>query len=222
MLSTSNREIYERAIALGHYERCHELTIPELRSATGAALPTAMPLGGYKFRMNQACSAMGRVQLKYYANRIQVIQSAMNRFWDLLEGVPGLRPHRPAKNSGSTMGGWYSPVGHYLPEELGGLPVEKFIEAVITEGGRIGRGANFPVHLHPVVNQADVYRDGKPTRIAFSERDMRQAPGSLPVSEALAGRCIGVPWFKHDRPDAIARHAAAFRKVAQQAEKLLK
>jgi len=216
MLSTNDREIYERAIALGHYERTGaELTLPNLKPFAG------LPLGGYKFRMNQTCSAMGRVQLKHYPQRIQQIQDAMNRFWDLLEGVPGVRAHRPAANSGSTMGGWYNPLGHYLPEELGGLPLDKFVAAVNAEGGRTGRGGNTPLHLHPVLNDADVYGDGQPTRIAFAGSDVRQGKGSLPVTEALADRCFGIPWFKHDQPESIERYANAFRKVAFQAEELL-
>lgn len=216
MLSTNDQLIYERAIALGHYERTAEIKDPQLAKYAG------LPLGGYKFRMNQTCSAMGRVQLKHYPERIKSIQAGMNRFWDLLEGVPGVRPHRPATGSGSTMGGWYNPVGHYVPEELGGLPVEKFIGAVVAEGSPTGRGCNTPLHPHPVLNQADVYGDGKPTRIAFAQRDVRQSVGSLPVGEALGSRCFGVPWFKHDRKDAIEGYAAAFRKVAGQAEKLVK
>ncbi|NIQ99023.1 MAG: hypothetical protein GTN78_02300, partial [Gemmatimonadales bacterium] len=58
------------------------------------------------------------------------IQRAMNYFWDGLEDLPGLRAHRPPKDSGSTMGGWYCPLGHYLPEELGGLPADRFTDAV--------------------------------------------------------------------------------------------
>jgi perosamine synthetase len=216
MLCTDDRRIYERAVAFGHYRRTSsEVTLPELKRFAG------LPLGGYKHRLNQTCSAMGRVQLRYYPGRMKAIQDAMNRFWDLLEAVPGIRAHRPAEDSGSTMGGWYNPVGHYVPEELGGLAVERFIEAVNAEGGRSGRGCNFPLHLHPVFNEADVYGDGKPTRVAFADRDVRQPAGSLPVSEALAERCFGIPWFKHDRPESIGRYAAAYRKVALQAEKLL-
>lgn len=222
MLCTDDREIYERAIAFAHYERTlTDVTLPDLQATAAAGgFATGLPLGGVKGRINQTCSAMGRVQLRNYPARIKEIQSAMNRFWDLLDGCPGLRPHRTAPTSGSTMGGWYNPVGHYAPEELGGLPVDRFVEAVNAEGGRSGRGVNFPLHLHPVLNDADVYRDGKPTRIAFADRDVRQGPGSLPVSERLAQRAFGIPWFKHDRPDEIRHYANAFRKVATQAEKL--
>ena len=223
MLCTDDREIYERAIAFAHYERTlTDLTLPDLKSTAAAGgFATGLPLGGVKGRINQTCSAMGRIQLRHYPARINAIQDAMNRFWDLLEGCPGLRAHRPAPGSGSTMGGWYNPVGHYLPEELGGLPVERFVEAVNAEGGRSGRGVNFPMHLHPVLNDADVYHDGKPTRIAFSDRDIRQGKGSLPVSEKLGQRAFGIPWFKHDRPESINRYADAFRKVASRANDLL-
>lgn len=223
MLSTNDRDIYERAIALAHYEKTKvEIKNPELRRIVCPdTFPTGLPLGGMKGRLNQTCAAMGRVQLKYYQKRIEEIQRAMNRFWDLLEGVPGLRAHRPAKGSGSTMGGWYNPLGIYSPDELDGLPIQKFIDAVFAEGGRGGRAGNFPLHMHPVFNEADVYNDGKPTRIAFSDRDLRQSPSSLPVSEKINDRLFGVPYFKHDRPELIEQYAAAFRKVALQADKLL-
>jgi perosamine synthetase len=152
------------------------------------------------------------------------IQCALNRFWDLLDGCPGLRPHRVdarQQNEGSTMGGWYNPVGHYVPEELGGLSVDKFISAVVAEGGRTGRGCNFPLHLHPVFNDADVYQDGQPTRLVFASRDVREPRGSLPVAETLASRCFGVPWFKKDVPELIERYAWAYRKVATQAHRLV-
>jgi dTDP-4-amino-4,6-dideoxygalactose transaminase len=145
----------------------------------------------------------------------------MNYFWDQLEGVPGLRPHRVDPKSDNTMGGWYNPLGHYVPEELGGLNVGKYIEAVAAEGAGARRAANFPMHLHPVLNEADVYHDGKPTRNAFTDRDVRQPKGSLPNSEALNERILGVPWFKHYRPEEIRRYAEAYKKVAMQAEQLM-
>jgi perosamine synthetase len=211
MLCTDDPEIHERAIAFAHYERHGELTLPYLKSIAG------LPFGGVKGRMNQTCAAMGRVQLRYYPQRIEEIQSAMNRFWDLLEGVPGIRPHRTAIDSCSTMGGWYNPVGHYLPEELAGMPVEQFIDEVKLEGGRICRGTNFPLHLHPLFHEADVYRDGRPTNIRFAARDVRQGPGTLPVSESLARRTFGIPWFKHDWAEAINHYAAIYRSVAERA-----
>ncbi len=226
MLVTNDQTFYERAIAYGHYERTGvstnwaasgvgDITLPELTPYGG------IPLGAYKHRMNQTCAAMGRVQLKHYPERIQTIQAAMNRFWDLLDGVPGIRAHRPPKDSGLTMGGWYTAKGFYKAEELGGLPVTTFCEAVRAEGvKRCAPGANFPLHLHEMFHTADIFRMGKPTMISFGQRDVRQGPGTLPNAEHITETCIGVPWFKHDRQDIIEEHAAAYRKVAEQADAL--
>src|SRR4029077_18891710 len=102
MIVTNNPELYQRAVAFGHYERTGpgprynpadpQVSLEELKPYIG------MPMGGCKHRMNQTCSAFGRTQLKYFPQRIAAIQDGMNRFWDLLDGVPGLRAHRPAKD----------------------------------------------------------------------------------------------------------------------------
>ena len=225
MLVTNNGAYFERCISYGHYERTgiatrfnsvdSQITMEELKPYAG------VPLGGYKHRMNQTCAAMGRVQLKDYDARMAEIQAGMNRFWDLLDGVPGIKAHRPA-DAQSTMGGWYSPRGLYRAEELGGLPIATFCEAVRAEGAEVWchPGANFPLHLHPVFHTADIFRQGQPTMIAFGQRDVRQGPGTLPVSEAIGQLAFGIPWFKHDNPEIIAEYAAAYRKVAEHADEL--
>ncbi|MCC7352437.1 MAG: DegT/DnrJ/EryC1/StrS family aminotransferase [Anaerolineae bacterium] len=210
ILATNDTEIYERAIAFGHYERfAGDLRTESLKPFRG------LPMGGHKYRMHQLSAAMGRVQLKYYDERCEEIRKAMNYFWDLLEGVPGLQAHRPPKDSGSNMAGWYAPHGLYKPEELGGLSVTHFLEAVRAEGCACDPGVNMPLHLHPLLNTADVYGHGKPTRIAHSDRDLRQPPGSLPVAEGIGARTYSIPWFKHYRPQIIEEYALAFRKVAE-------
>jgi len=217
MLTTDDREIYERALAFGHYERYMAANIqtPSLQPFVG------LPLGGFKNRMHQLSAAVGRVQLKHYDRRTTEIRKAMNRFWDLLEGVPGLRPHRVDEKTGSTMGGWYAPHGIYRKEELGGLSLARFCEAVRAEGVRdCAPGCNRALHTHPVFNEADIYHHGKPTRIANADRDLRQPLGSLPVAERISGEVYSIPWFKHDRPEMIEKYAEAFRKTALNAEAL--
>ena len=211
MLVTNNRTIWERAAAFGHYERFTKTQIedPELVPYAG------LPLGGVKYRMHQLSSAMGRVQLRHYDRRCAEIRNAMNRFWDLLDGVPGIRAHRTAPDSGSDMAGWYAAHGHYVPEELGGLSVTRFAAAVRAEGAPCSPGANLALHTHRLF-QEGWNGVGRPS-----------APGSvipatgLPVSEALGARTYFTPWFKHDRPEQIEQVADAYRKVAENAEELL-
>lgn len=217
MLVTDDLAIYERAIALGHYERFdNDIQTESLRSFAG------LPLGGYKYRMHQLSSALGRVQLKHYDGRCEEIRKAMNYFWDLLERVPGLRPHRIDENTGSNMAGWYGAHGLYVPEELGGLSVARFADAVRAEGC-VGcfPGCNLPLHSHSLFHTCDVYGHGKPTRIANSNRDVRQEQGDLPVSEVIGSRTYSIPWFKHLRPEVIEQYADTFRKVAENYTELL-
>ena len=226
MLVTNDRTIYERCIAYGFYERTGvpsnfnapdaQITLAELKPYIGA------PLGGYKHRLNQLAAALGLGQLEHYDARMREIDAAMNRFWDLLEGVPGIRAIRPPRGSGSTMGGWYAARGLYRSEELGGLSCQRFCEAVRAEGFSICRqGANPPLHVHPLFHTADVFRQGQPTMLAFGQRDVRQGPGSLPVTENVINTAFSLPWFKKDRPADIAEYAAAFRKVAEHAAEIM-
>ena len=223
ILITCNRTIYERAVAFGHYERTGGfgsrlssdlIQDKELQRFSGT------PLGGFKYRMHQMSSALGRVQLKYYKHRMLEIQKAMNYFWDLLEDVPGLKSHRPSASSKSTMGGWYMPHGIYCPEEIGDISVQKYCEVVRAEGVYTTPGMNELLHLKPIFNDADIYGHGLPTRIANSSSDIRQDRGSLPVTELMVDRVISVPWFKHYRPEVIKQYADAFIKVSNLAAQI--
>ena len=217
ILLTNDRRIYERAMIFGHYERAADITLPDLAEGVG------LPWGGYKYRMHQLTSAVGRVQLRNYPAQMAEIDEAMNHFWDLLEGLPGIRAHRPPKGSGLTMGGWYMPSGLYHPEELSGLSLYRFCQAVSAEGSICVPGCNKALHLHPLLNTVDVYGQDRPTRLANLPDgvDIRQPPGSLPIAEGIQERVFGVPWFKRFRPKVIEEHAAAFRKVIENHRELL-
>ena len=204
MLVTDDRMIWERAAAFGHYERFtpEHVTDPALAHFAG------LPIGGVKYRMHQMSSAVGRVQLRHYDRRCEEIRNAMNRFWDLLEGVPGIRAHRVAPDSNSNMAGWYAAHGHYVPEDLGGLSITRFAQAVRAEGAACSAGANRALHTHPL------FREGWPGLAHIAEDRPVRDPAILPVSDALGARTFFTPWFKHDRPDEIEQVADAYRKVA--------
>ncbi len=218
MLVTDNREIYQKAIAFGHYDRNSDkyIDVDDLIPYMG------LPSGGYKYRMHQMSAAVGRVQLKHYDQRCKEIQDAMNYFWDLLEDVPGIKAHRPAKGSNSTMGGWYNPKGLYYAEELGGLNINVYTKALNAEGIKTSPGGNIPLHTHRLFQDCDVYHDGKPTRIAYANRDVRLLDKSIYVGEKINSLTIKIPWFKRFRKEIIEEHAEAFRKVGAQYEELLK
>ncbi|HHV59533.1 MAG TPA: DegT/DnrJ/EryC1/StrS family aminotransferase [Clostridiaceae bacterium] len=217
ILVTNDRDIYERAIAFGHYERFDDrIQNKELRKYIG------LPLGGYKYRMHQLSSAVGRVQLKYYDERCAEIRKAMDYFWKQLESMSAIKPHRVLEGSGSNMAGWYLPYALYNKNELGGLSITRFTEAVRAEGvANCIAGCNNPLHTHPVFNTCDIYGHGKPTRLANSKDDIRVFDRDLPVSEKIGSMIFSVPWFKKFVPEVIEEYAYAYRKVCENYKDLL-
>jgi dTDP-4-amino-4,6-dideoxygalactose transaminase len=209
MLTTNSKEVYERVIIFAHYERDGEVTDEKLKAGAG------LPWGGYKYRMHQMSSVVGLEQVKKYPGEMAEIDQAMNYFWDLLEDVPGLGSHRPSKDSGTTKGGWYASHGIYKKNELGGLSLQRFCDAVQAEGVSVCYpGCNAALHTHPLFSSVDVYGSGMATnRAGYS--------GELPVAESIQSRVFNIPWFKHYRPEIIAEYAAAYRKVAENYRDLL-
>src|SRR5690606_2012321 len=113
------------------------------------------------------------------------IRKAMKYFWSLLEGVPGLRAHMVDESDGSNMAGWYAPHGLYCPEELEGLSVERFCDAVRKEGFGASPGANKALHMHNIFKDYNGLNFEKPARIAFTDRDVRELDKELMVSEQV-------------------------------------
>ena len=223
---TNDRNLYERCISYGHYERTgvannfnssqRYITDPELIKFAG------LPLGGRKDRMNQWSSALGLVQLKYWSERIKPIEEAMQYLADEMDKLPGLKVHRPAADSGLTKGAWYSSTCHYAPEELDGLPVNKFIAAMVAENVPINGLGNFPLHLHSVFNEADLFNQGKPTALAFGQRDVRQGVGALPAAEIAPQRTFRYSRFTTLDKNLIGRFVDCLKKVIDNRGELLK
>ncbi len=217
ILFTDDRRVYERAILFGHYIRHDEITLDELKLFAG------LPCGGAKHRIHQLSSAFGLVQLELYPRQMAKIDKAMNYFCDLLEETAGIRPIRPPRDTDTTKGGWYYPHFKYIAEELGGLSLSRFSQAIVAEGSICNPGCNKPLHLHPLFTSQDIYGHGRPTRIAFLDESAKieQYVETLPVTEGITRRVFEVPWFKHYETETIKQHAGAYKKVIENYQVLL-
>ena len=216
ILITKERQVYERALLWGHYIRHQEITIDEIKEYSG------LPCGGAKNRMHQLTSVFALVQLDKYPEQMAEIDSAMNYFCDKLEGLPGISTMRTAENYKFTKGGWYYPHFEYISEQLGGLSLNRFAQAIKAEGSICNPGCNKALHLHPLFKTMDVFNEGKPTRVAnLKNADDFVVNQSLPIAENITSRVFEVPWFKHCRKDIIDQHINAYTKVIRNAEKLL-
>ena len=86
----------------------------------------------------------------------------------------------------------------------------------------VGPLCNFPLHLHPVFTEADLFNLGKPTALAFGQRDVRQGKGALPVSENALNRVFRFPRFVSiEYKENIDRFVATIKKVIDNRGELL-
>lgn len=218
MMLTDDRDIYERGLLFGHYARHNEIENKKYDGLKG------ITWGGVKGRMNQMASALGLVQLKKYPAEIAEIDKAMNYFWDQIDKLSGLKGIRPEKDSGSTMGGWYACHGLYNPEELSGLSLSRFIEAIDAEGvGGLLAGCNSALNMHPIFSNIDIYGHGKPTQaVNLPEGTLyRQDNVKLPVAEKIQDYTFFAPWFKHFDKNIIDQYVDVFKKVIENHKELL-
>ena len=218
ILVTDNRRYYERALAFAHYEKNNENYIKESEELKPFF---NIALGGVKGRANQVCTAMARVQLKHYDERCDETRRAMNYFWDQLEGLPGIRPIRVDESDGSKMVCWYYPHGSFYPEELHGLSVKKFCDALSAEfpDFYITSGANYCLHTHNFFKSFDLMNIGKQSRIAFNTNDAREDDHLCDASKTKY--CFSVPCFRKFDKEWIDIYVEAFKKVIKYHEELL-
>ena len=219
ILVTDDRKLYERALAYGHYERNNGGYITESDELKNYF---HIALGGVKGRANQTSTAMARVQLKYYDERCEKIRKAMNYFYDQIEKIPGLSPIRVDESDGSCMGGFYSPMISYDPECFGGLSSKRFCQAVTAECNETyicWEGANYNLHTHDYFKTFDFFGIGKPSRIAFNDRDVREDDKLLAPSDEIFS--ISAPWFKNFDKEWIDKYVEVYKKVAENYKDLL-
>ena len=219
MVVTDDRRLYERALAFGHYDLNNEQNILVADEIKGYY---HIGLGGCKGRANQVSSALARGQLKHFDERSAEIRKAMNYFFDSLADIKGLKPLRCNEAEGSHMGGYYCPQFAYYPDEFKGLSAKRFCEALRAEfnGAFFSwEGANFCLHNHEFFKTFDLYNTGKPTRIEFADRDVRELDES--INKSNTKYCISVPWFKKFDKERIDAYVAVYRKVAENYEQLL-
>ncbi len=215
VLNTDDREIYERAVMFGHYERIKScVKHPDRLRYAG------LPLGGFKYRMHQMTSALARVRLKYYdQDRAPGVQ-ALQRLFSQCADIPGVDCNFPLHDPQVQVGASYCQRFILGDEIIRRVPNTVIAEAVRAEGVSCSAGGYYCHHLHPFWNECDVYGDGKPTRLAFAGRDVRQGPGDCPVAERINHRLISVPRFAAFRPEQVDQVAAAYRKVLTSLDQL--
>ncbi len=129
MVTTNNREFYERQLIYCHLHRTgivSELTLPPYRMLDEQVL-------GLKFRAHPLALAVAMVSLETLPYRIQQSDRHREKLFQALRELPGLKPEE-SYSKARRIGLYGGLKICYYAEELDHLPIEKFIAAVRAEG----------------------------------------------------------------------------------------
>lgn len=187
-----NREDYERAATLGHYE-CPPLFPPD--SKYGKYRNTGL---GMKLRMHPMAAALARCQLRKLAPRNAAGVAQVRRLNDRLIRLPGLYEQQ----NRSDVARVYYHVNHFLFNETeAGMSRAACVKALKAEGVAVSAsGAQLQCH-NPAYHEAQWWHHEP----VIAER--------FPGAEEVNRRGISLPFFTKGVPELIDQYVKAFEKV---------
>ena len=216
MVATDDVDIFERACLIGQVNR-----------VVGLDLVTdnykhLQPLGlGIKFRAHPLGIGIASVQLKKLDELNARRRTHIHAVEAGIEKIRGVRPVQ--KYEGAESAGFYGFPIHYLPDEMGGLSRDGFIDALRKEGLRANANPYPLLHTLPLFAEGfDIFTRGRgPLCTPEMGGDYQgYKPGDFPISEKACSQLVFLPVLSNPVDDAAEQVIAAIRKVADYAEAL--
>lgn len=211
---TNKREYLDRAVLLGHYERIKDVDDEEDRRLQHTGF-------GFKYRISPLNAALGEASLDQLDDRNEARNAGIHYLREQLAEVPGVvSPEIPDHIS----------AVHYLPgfmlyesSQLGGLPVDRFVEALKAEGAQVEGGTSMRhrggLHVQPVFTDLKHWAFKHPAN-AESVRNVEYGEGQLPVTDDPPKDRIDLPLLPRPTQELLDQYIEAFRKVAVNAASL--
>ncbi|NUQ64321.1 MAG: DegT/DnrJ/EryC1/StrS family aminotransferase [Pirellulales bacterium] len=187
-----NREDYERAATLGHYE------CPQTFPADSKYAKYGLTGLGLKLRMHPMAAALARCQLKKLAKRNADGIAQTRRLNDRLIQLPGLYEQQ---NRPDVERVYYAANRFLFNEKEAGMSRAACIKALAAEGVSVGAaGAQFQCDA-PAYHEAEWWHH------------LPVIAETFPGAEEVNQRGISLPYFTKDVPELIDQYIKAFEKV---------
>lgn len=217
MLVTDDDEAFERAVLLGHF---NVRAFQDVHSEKYR--PYAYTGLGLNYRMHPLAAAIANRQMDRLEEYIAGRRRNLEYLSDQLATVAGVQPPLAGPHVDRQVYYSYKPL--YRPEELGGLPIEVYVDALRAEGVPIDRYDTPPLHWAPIFGPEPppLRTHGVPDSFSPAGKRRGYHHGDLPNSEWYAAHLLSMPAYTEPVPDALDDFAAAFRKVADHAEELVR
>ncbi|MDX8029376.1 DegT/DnrJ/EryC1/StrS family aminotransferase [Lentzea sp. BCCO 10_0856] len=203
---TNDDEVFYRTLMFAHYNKRCRSEIPP----TSALHRFAVTGTGLKFRIHPLAASFALDQLahldEYLAGRAEIAKLMC----DELKEVAGISvPQLPSKHQAA----WYGLPLTYVPDELGGLPVERFHQALLAEGLKEvdQPGSTRPLNQLPLIQDPAALFPFQPE----FER-VQYWPGQFPVAETVHHHTLKLPVWHREEDVPLARaYVSGIKKVVE-------
>ena len=211
VLLTNDRNVYERALLLGH---SHERA---LRSDLGPLYRSIAETGwGANYRMSVLASILCLDHFETIEARIAEKTRTFHAISEILNETGVMNP--PTCKANMTRGGWYGYKASYRPEALPGVTINRFVEALRAEGVRVARPSTQPLHTKATFSGGAISLQQFDHFLGTTERSNR----AFPVAESIYATAIGFPdIYLHEWcPELLSDYRIAFAKVLENVDEL--
>lgn len=216
VVATNDVDIFERACLIGQVNRIAGLDL------VTETYKKFQPLGlGTKFRAHPLGIGIASVQMGKLDELNERRRGHIEAVEAGLQDLPGIRPVK--QYVGVERGGFYGFMAHYVPEELEGLPIGRFVDALRKEGLRANTNPYPLLHTLPLFAEGfDIFTRGRgPLCTPEMGGDYQgYKEGDFPITEKACSRLVFLPVLSDPVPDAAEKVLAAIRRVAEHASQL--
>lgn len=203
-LITNNREIYERAILLGHSGAKARQVVRTKKYKKFAETGY-----GLKYRIHPLAAVIAKIQLDRQDKRINQCQKNMNYLAKQLKKFDFMQPEENKKEVEKRT--YFSFVTKYKKQNLANIPTSKFIKILKAEGIQItnDNSAIKPLHLQPLfqTKKDEFYLHG-PGVVKRTHKE-----GDFPITEKYFETTVHFPPFVEPAAKIIDEYISALKKI---------
>ncbi|WP_016698387.1 DegT/DnrJ/EryC1/StrS family aminotransferase [Actinoalloteichus spitiensis] len=209
---TDDDDVYHRVLLHGHYNKRCRNEIP----ATSPMHPYAVTGMGLKFRIHPLAASIALDQLGSLDDYLNGRENVARYLCNQLGELPGIAVPRTPDG---VRPAWYGLPLTYVPEELGGLPVKRFHEALLAEGLK---EVDQPGSICPL-SRFPLFRDPAPVFPHYPHRKrVAYREGQFPVAEQIWQHTLKLPvWHREEDLPLVDRYIDGLRKVIEHHTELL-
>ncbi len=201
VLLTQDREIYERAVALGHYFRCKDklhLSLPALTRYRDSGI-------GLNLKIHPLAACLARSQLSRLDARLVAMAENRAELAALVAGHPGYRMQQTPPWAERVS--YYGFNLHWQPPPEGPAPyVKTVVKALRAEGIKASTAGSPPLFCLPLFREPEM--SGLRGRVQGSREG-----GDFPGATAHVASLLRLPTLFSSNRVWIHRYAAALEKV---------